>query len=118
MRWGDREVGNLIVDKVKSDKVMNIIGKTSLGQSVALMSKCNYFITHDSGPMHLTAASGTKVIALFGPTPAERSAPKNSIVIKKDLKCEPCYTIKGKFKKCDKNKCMDIGVKEIIKRVK
>ena len=61
------------------------------------MKRCRVVVTHDSGPLHIAAASGTKVIALFGPTPAKRFAPKNAVVIESDVKGCPCYDVYGRF---------------------
>ena len=69
----------------------------SFGETYELMKRCRVVVTHDSGPLHIAAASGTKVIALFGPTPAKRFAPKNAVVIESDVKGCPCYDVYGRF---------------------
>jgi len=66
--------------------------------------------------MHLAATTKTKLIALFGPTQAERFAPKNAIVLKSN--CKPCYTIYGTFRKCENRKCMEsIRVEKVFKKI-
>ena len=75
-----------------------------------IIKKCKVFITPDSAPMHVASAMGTPFIALFGPTdPLRHLAPsKDHMVIKKNLKCIPCYSancLKG-FK-CMKNITVD-----------
>src|SRR3989338_6251563 len=67
----------------------------SIQKAKEIMERCAAVITHDSGAMHIASATSTKIIALFGPTPAERFAPKNAVVIR--TKSWPCYTISGKF---------------------
>lgn len=105
---GDEEINNSILREVKAkNKIFNLTDKT-MQQSAALISKCSYFITHDSGLMHIAATTGTKLIAIFGPTSAKRFAPKNAIVVKKNLKCSPCYDIYGNFKKCKEHRCMEL----------
>ena len=51
------------------------------------------FVSVDSAPMHIAAAVGTPLVAIFGPTdPGRHKPPAQKItVIKKDLKCSPCY---------------------------
>lgn len=112
----DKKLNNDIVKALKSKNVVSVAGN-SLQESAALMKKMNLFITHDSGSLHLAAAAGVKIIALFGPTDSKRFAPVNAIVIKSKLKCCPCYDIYGGYKKCGKS-CMDnITVKEVLSKV-
>jgi ADP-heptose:LPS heptosyltransferase len=67
--------------------------------------------------MHIASAMGTPLVALFGPTdPARHVAPSNNcVVIKKELKCMPCYS-----PNCSKRiKCMNsITVDEVFSAVK
>ena len=79
-------------------EVINLIGKTTLMQLGALIERCNFYLTCDSGPMHIAAAVGTPTIALFGPTSPTRHGPygKNHEVIEKSVECRSCY----------KRKCM------------
>lgn len=102
-----------IINKAKGS-IINLTGKSTIPESAALIKRCRLFITHDSGLMHLAAAVKTPVIALFGPTPSIRFAPKGSVVIKSHLKCSPCYDMYGNYKKCEKAKCMEsITVNEV-----
>ncbi|MBI5629427.1 MAG: lipopolysaccharide heptosyltransferase II [Elusimicrobia bacterium] len=68
-------------------------GKTSLSELRALMGRLSLFITNDSGPMHMAAASGVPTLAIFGPTTRELGffpyGPKHR-VLEADLPCRPC----------------------------
>jgi lipopolysaccharide heptosyltransferase I len=68
-------------------------GKTSLKTLAALYRRAQVVVTTDSGPMHLAAAVGTSVVALFGPTAPWRTGPygPNHIVLRADLTCSPCF---------------------------
>jgi len=57
------------------------------------MKHCKVFITGDSAPMHVACAMDVPFVALFGPTDPRRhiALSKDSEVIKKDLRCSPCY---------------------------
>ena len=108
---GDIKVSKEIDNKTDAT---NLTGKLTIQQTAACIKRCSLFIAHDSGLMHLAAAVKTPVIALFGPTPAKRFAPKHSVVIKSHLRCSPCYDIYGNYKRCEKAKCMEsISVGEV-----
>jgi ADP-heptose:LPS heptosyltransferase len=49
----------------KDDGIVNLVNKTSLVELAALLKRCSLLISGDSGPMHLAAAVGTPVVALF-----------------------------------------------------
>lgn len=93
-------------------KPINATGKTTLNQLAALIKRCRVFITTDSAPMHIAAAVGVPVVAIFGPTdPKRHSPPLDKIaVIRKGLNCSPCYK-----PDCKSPRCMEeIGVSEIV----
>ena len=82
------------IDKFPKDKrIVSFIGETDLNQLVSLIKRLDVLITPDSAPMHIAAALGNKIIALFGPTEPKRHAPptKNIKVIVKQIECQPCY---------------------------
>lgn len=54
---------------------VNLTGNTSLTSLPALLTKADWVISNDSGPMHLSAAMGLKTIGLFGPTDPRRFGP-------------------------------------------
>ncbi len=60
---------------------------------VAAVASCALVITNDSGPMHIAAALGVPVVAMFGPTDEQRSGPwgDGHAVIVRDPGCRPCY---------------------------
>ena len=94
--------------------IADICGKTALMELAAILENMDLLISADSGPIHLAAALGTKVLALFGPTSAKITAPwgKGLIkIIQKDVGCEiPCYKLK-----CADNRCMkEITVNEVF----
>ncbi|MFA6088475.1 MAG: glycosyltransferase family 9 protein [Candidatus Woesearchaeota archaeon] len=94
--------------------VFNFAGETTLYELSYLLTKCDVFISNDTGPMHLSASMGTKTIGLFGPNLPERFSPlgKNNVAIynSSELSCSPCINVhKGEFKNCKINgKCMDL----------
>lgn len=73
-------------------KCLNLAGKTSLRELMALIRRCDLFITNDSGPMHIAAAFGVPLVAIFGSTDHTGTSPYSdrAIIVRKDVACAPC----------------------------
>lgn len=54
---------------------VNLVGRLELPVAAAVLSRCALFVGNDSGLMHLSAATGTPTLGLFGPTPASEYSP-------------------------------------------
>ncbi|MBU0729910.1 MAG: lipopolysaccharide heptosyltransferase II [Proteobacteria bacterium] len=106
-----------VISGFAPDNVIDLAGKTTLEEAMALISVCDAFVTNDSGLMHVGAALKTPLAAIFGSTDAVATGPfsDNSVVIQKDLPCSPCLkeTCKTDFR-C----MMDIHVEEVLEAVK
>lgn len=75
-----------------TSQVVNLAGQTSLRQLMATIQSCDFFLTNDSGPMHVASALDVPLIALFGSTSDIATSPyKGGIVIHKHVPCSPCY---------------------------
>ena len=71
----------------------NLAGKTSIPELINYISNLDIFITGDSGPMHLAASFKIPTVAIFGPTNDDETSQwmnQKSVVIKKNLDCQPC----------------------------
>lgn len=73
---------------------IDLAGQTSLAVLPALLERAACLVTNDSGPMHIAAAMGTPVVALFGPTSPVRTGPYGAghRVMKTALPCQPCLS--------------------------
>ncbi len=74
-------------------QVVNLVGKTSVPELVALLAQSDVLVTGDSGPMHIACAVSTPVVALHGATDPALSGPtaRNATVLRQRLWCSPCY---------------------------
>ncbi|MEW5758594.1 MAG: lipopolysaccharide heptosyltransferase II [Candidatus Omnitrophota bacterium] len=111
----EEALANKIAKSLDALKPIIAVGKTTINELAALIKRCNVFITADSAPMHVAAAMSTPFIALFGPTDPKRHMPcaEKFILIKKDIKCSPCYR-----PKCMSHECMHkIEVEEVVDAV-
>ena len=71
----------------------NLAGKTTIEELINLISSLSLFITGDSGPMHLAASFQVPTVAIFGPTQSLETSQwlnEKSVIVKKDLNCQPC----------------------------
>jgi len=73
--------------------VVDLSGKTSVSELAALISRAAMCVTNDSGPMHLAAALGAPLVAIFGPTDSLWVGPYGmpDAVLRAGLACSPCY---------------------------
>jgi heptosyltransferase-2 len=72
-------------------------GKTTVKQVAALIERCDALVCNDSGLMHVAVAVGTPVIAIYGPTDINRTAPLGPLhkIIRHELPCSPCFKLEG-----------------------
>jgi heptosyltransferase-2 len=89
---GDREAGREIESTLPPEMaVVNLIGRTDLRVLMGIMQACRAFVSNDSGAMHLAAAVGIPVTALFGPTKERVTAPVGDHdVLLHQVFCRPC----------------------------
>jgi heptosyltransferase-1 len=72
--------------------IVNLAGKTSLAELVAVIRGAKVCVGPDSGPGHIAGAVGTPHVTLFGPTPALRNTPRGSelLALSSQVGCSPC----------------------------
>jgi heptosyltransferase I len=82
-------------------RVTNLCGATTLPEMIELLRLCDLLITNDTGPMHVAAALGKPLVALFGPTTPERTGPYGQLnhVLRIPLPCAPCMESTCRFEK-------------------
>lgn len=75
------------------DGVLDLAGRTTLREMIALLECCDVILTNDSGPMHIAAALKKPVVAIFGSTNPVKTGPYSdkAVVLRKEVACSPCY---------------------------
>jgi heptosyltransferase-2 len=109
---GETEIGRDIAAAMDIAP-LNLIGRTSVRQMMAVLSLSRLVVTNDSGPMHVAAAFGVPIVAVFGPTDHTTTSPlaENCRIIRKEVDCAPCL-----LRQCPTDhRCMEaIGVDDVM----
>ena len=102
----DQPLGE-IVSRADPERCLNLCGQTSLPEMVEWVRLCDLMITNDTGPMHVAAALGKPLVALFGPTEPRRTGPYRQLddVLRIDLPCSPCLKSHCAYSK--PNECLN-----------
>jgi len=88
---GEEVVGQAIADRMLVKPVV-LSGRTTIRELMAVIKRCGLFITNDTGPMHVAAAFGVPVVAIFGPTDFRSTAPfgDGHAIVRHPVECAPC----------------------------
>lgn len=105
---------------------IDLTGKTSLAQLSTLLMTCDLFIGADSGVMHLAAAAGTPIVAIFGPSNHRAWGPwtpdGKSVIVRSEVECSPCSYVDhsiGLREGCPARTCMRlITAQQVIEAAK
>ncbi len=90
---GDEDEGLCAeVETASGGSALSLAGRLDVRGLAAIAARAMLFVGSDSGPMHIAAAVGTPVVALFGPNTPDRFAPRGSAsrVIRHEYPCSPC----------------------------
>jgi heptosyltransferase-2 len=87
----DRELGRTI-RRLMTAPAVDLSGRTRLGEAMALIGRCQAFVTNDSGLMHVAAALNTPLVAIFGSTNHTTTSPfsATSRIVRVPIECSPC----------------------------
>ena len=93
---GDRPIVDAVKQRLPANAVIDLSGDADLLALAAAIARLDLFITGDTGPMHVAAAVGTPIVAVFGPSDPARYAPRGTYdrVVRVDLPCSPCNRIR------------------------
>ena len=88
----DAEIADDIA-RLSGGECLNLCGRTTLDQAVELLASARLAITNDSGLMHVAAAVGTPLIAIYGSSTPVFTPPMSpdAVIAKLDIPCSPCF---------------------------
>jgi len=92
----DRPLVDAVRTHLPSAQVVDAAGDLDLLELAALVRELDVLVTGDTGPMHVAAAVGTPIVAIFGPSDPARYAPRGprDRVVRVELPCSPCNRIR------------------------
>ena len=87
----ERPLAEFIADSMQTPSRV-LCGETSLAELVGVLSRLRLLVTNDSGPMHVAAALGIPMVAIFGPTDWRETAPvaEHHRLLREPVPCAPC----------------------------
>jgi heptosyltransferase-1 len=112
-----------LIDEMAStlgSSVIRLDGRTTLKVLAAVYRSASVVVSTDTGPMHLAAAVGTPVVALFGPTAPWRTGPygEGHVVLRAGVSCSPCFSKCCNTTELEPMVCMNrITVEQVVEAV-
>lgn len=97
--------------------ILDLVGRTSVGELAAVLQRCALLIANDSGVGHLAAAVGIQVISIFGPSNDDAYRPLTAKVVSVDLPCRPCLYRdfeRGLPTGCESRRCMELVTPSMV----
>jgi heptosyltransferase-2 len=106
----------LVPDELQS-QIHVLAGQTSLIEAVDLLGACTTVVANDSGLMHVAAAVGCNVVAVYGSTSPKYTPPlaEKVEIVHTDIDCRPCFQRECEFKHL---KCLtELSPKQVINSI-
>lgn len=81
------------INLMTQGRCLDLGGRTKLGEAIDLMALTTTIVSNDSGLMHVAAALGKKVIAIYGSSDPHHTPPMNpeAVTLWLGLECSPCF---------------------------
>lgn len=110
----DLGIGESIA-RAAPERCLNLCGRTSLPEMVEWVRRCDLMVTNDTGPMHVAAALGKPLVALFGPTEPDRTGPyrRPDDVLQLELPCSPCLSDRCSYAR--PNECLKMISPQVVR---
>ncbi len=88
---GEENLGRTIGARMRNPSIV-LSGQTTLPALMAIIRRCQLFVTNDTGPMHIANAFGVPIVAIFGPTDHRTTSPFQDpyAIVRNSVECSPC----------------------------
>jgi ADP-heptose:LPS heptosyltransferase len=107
---GDLPMVTRIAELIGPPAPLVLAGRTSVREMAAVIEQLDVLASVDSGPAHIAAALGTRLVVLWGPAILEQTRPLGDsariAVVRHPVSCAPCYGT-PEMKRCQRNVCME-----------
>ena len=113
----ERSIGDEVAARAANDRVKNLCGATSLADVVDLLAAADVAVSNDSGLLHVAAAAGAPVVAIYGSSSAKVTPPLTAAaaVVSLGIECSPCFARECPLKHL---KCLnDLGPATVLRAV-
>jgi heptosyltransferase I len=99
----DRELVDELLEALSPLPCLDLCGHTTLPQLAAIAAETDCFLSNDTGPLHLAAAAGSRVVGVYTCTDPRRTGPygPRAITVRSHVWCAPSFV-----KTCDRLECM------------
>ena len=89
----ERAIGDEVAARAAQPRVRNLCGATSLADVVDLLAAAEVAVSNDSGLLHVAAAAGAPVVAIYGSSSPQFTPPLTdaAAVVSLELECSPCF---------------------------
>jgi heptosyltransferase-2 len=113
----ERSIGDDVVARAANGRVRNLCGATSLADVVDLLAAADVAVSNDSGLLHVAAAAGAPVVAIYGSSSPKLTPPLSATaaVVSLEIECSPCFARECPLKHL---KCLnDLGPATVLRAV-
>jgi len=118
----DRAMVDAVRASLNPQSVLDLTGRVDVPVLASVIARLDLLLTVDTGPMHLASATGTPIVAIFGPSDPARYAPTGprDCVVRVDLPCSPCNRIRQPPARCvghTPDCLMGVSVADVLKAI-
>lgn len=117
---GKKEMNELAERNIafpESEHIHNLIGRTSLKQSLAVLSLCSLVVGAEGGMMHCASGLGVKTLTIFGGSDYRIWTPAGGDIVNLYLDCAPCFSTERAVE-CKYHRCLEeIGADTVFRRI-
>lgn len=117
---GKKEMNELAQKNIafpENEHIFNLIGRTNLKQSLAVLSLCSLAVGAEGGMMHCASGLGVKTLTIFGGSDYRIWTPAGGDIVNLNLDCAPCYATK-RGAECKYHRCLEeIDADMVFRRI-